>query len=144
MKYSDGQPCLDKIDERFQVSDIDQKLIPVLNVFGHHVMVDVVVTGSIRQRDIDHAIAQIKQCFEEDEGWVDLSALKIEGPIMPVDSRELTRLMTGKEWYERFMSEINIPRDLGYAQTPDEAKKLLEGWIDEAARRAAGLGESDE
>lgn len=77
--------------------------------------------------DVEKAIAQIKQAFA-DEGWI-----KPEGADLIADV--LDDMMTGQEWYDRFMKELPDSIDLVH---PDR-EVFDRRWAITAAKKAAGL-----
>lgn len=109
------------------MSNLDKKLRETLHKVG------TVKIRSALDEVIEDGVAQIKQAFAE-EGWIDVSRgastwQVIETPI------EKKVMMTGAEWYERFVYEMG-----GFK--PEERNVSLPRVV-RAAKRAAGLEEEN-
>lgn len=99
--------------------------------------------GDMFQLDFTQAIAQIKQAFQ-DEGYIHVPQVEVvtryehgkKPEVYMVNGKEV---MTGKEFYERFLKELGKPeifRGYGYDSVGYDEDDVLE-----AARRAGGIDE---
>jgi hypothetical protein len=116
------------------VSGLDDKLkaIVLAGPNGEH--------GHLSTEEID----QIRQAFESDSLYRTVKAYKDAGgdmdEVIVMSHKDIDRnialnnLMTGQEWYERFIKEVK--HELGYT---DEQIGAIDYRYSVAARRAAGI-----
>lgn len=133
--------------EVYSMSDLDEKLNWILK---SNAAVQVNFDTSSFD-DYQNLIPDIKQAFA-DAGYVDASRMLKLSVLMSEQAKILadmaqsnlppiygTGLMTGQEWYERFLDEINKDKSLIPALDTIETPESMSDWVLRIAAKAAGL-----
>jgi len=119
--------------------DIDEKLREILRngAFGHYIKDD---EGNLCPLDwsgssdgyFDTYIARIKQAFA-DEGWSDTNLYTKDKLARFLKSENM---MTGQEWYERFVKEYEQTKEFGEVGGPAYSSP---SDVLTAAKKASGI-----
>lgn len=129
------------------MSDLDKKLRFIISDAQGYIDDD-----SVQKEAQNIAIEQISQAFK-DAGWAPRTEREVQvSPVVWPPKGLNTKLMTGKEWYDRFMElaprQLTAADELDFNLHDDDPEgNCYYAWncavagIDKAARRAAGMEE---